>query len=715
MYSNAVWMLTTTGPHHLRLLLRRMEWALLLSYCRRATSNDDSVTLKNSSSDSTLNGDVTETTHRARLLGLSTFNPLGCQQYSTSAQLRRAVLPSTSADSPAVSATRTSKPPNPPRRTTSLSSSVPPTWQPSLPPPSSVEKTSEIQKLASLAKKLAASRRVPAFSSRKLQPPRFNPLSFADPNLPFRDQSHVFTAVTSSPSETKTSHRLHLTSGCLSRQTVAEKDEDDAFVSDNIRDCRRQASATVVTVCGDDETVSSSTFRANQSSAIRHHDNNNSNGVSSHNSSVTVNVATAENFTSSVGTSEVSEVEDGSAQINDSVAAVNCTDSRSDVHVFHDCPEQGISQATTPVSSSVKDRVTTSTADCGTGPLPVSARLIITSPISSRACFVENPHRRSMCKPLTLPLSGVDDVDPAGGSVLFHPATSSLRRQRDAQLPVVVVSCGDGVDSSNYGRSWYDVVRVDYGPINSGTLVTEPLGGVADQSVTGLSVGGERLSSDTRSISSQSSDRSSHMGSLRRSTLRPVTETSALNSGPDATIAVSPVLSVRPRTPSSTGHYQPITSTPSCSAAAADHILTKSFAGVAVDRVVTKGINLKRLKKSKPGVMGQSTKDADVHALIADVQPLSRRSTDSTTTSKTTFSELAAAGCLANDWRWSRENETESRPVFTSFMTNSLGRHMSLRTCNKFTEHCSAAGNIISPQLQTGAINTRICVTHSEH
>ena len=681
-------------------------------YCRRATSNDDSVTLKNCSSDSTLNADVTrapayviDTTHRARLLGLSTFNPLGCQQYSTSAELRRAVLPSTSPDSPAVSATRTCKPPNPPRRTTSLSSSVPPSRQPSL---SAVEKTSEIQKLASLAKKLAASRRVPALSIRTPQPPRFDPPVFADLNSPFRDQSHVFTAVTSSPSETKTSHRLHLTASCLSRQTVAEKDEDDAFVSDNTRDCRRQASATVGTVCGDDESVSASTLRANRLSALRHHDNNDSSSVSSHHSSVTVNAATVESCASSVGASEVSEADDRLAQIDASI------DSRFDVNVFHGCPELGTSQATTPVSSSVKDRATTTTADCGTGPLPVSARLIITSPISSHACFVENPHRRSMCKPLTL-AAGVDDADPAGGSALLHPATSSLRRHRDPQQPLVVVNCGDSVDSSNYGRSWYDVVHVDNGPINSGTLVAEPLDGAAAQSLNGLSLGGERTSSDTRSISSQSSDRSSQIGSLRRSTLRPVTETSSQNGGPYTTIVASPVLSTRARTPSSTGHCHSITGTSSRSATAADHVVTKSFAGVTVDRTVTKGINLKRLKKSKPGVMGQPTKDADVHALVADVQRLSRRSVGSTTTTKTTFSELAAADCLANDWRWGRENETESRPVFSSFMTNSLGRHMSLRTRNKFTEHCSAAGNIISPQLQAGAINTRICVTHSEY
>ena len=35
-------------------------------------------------------------------------------------------------------------------------------------------------------------------------------------------------------------------------------------------------------------------------------------------------------------------------------------------------------------------------------PLPATARLIISSPVANRACFVENPHKRSVCSPVTM-------------------------------------------------------------------------------------------------------------------------------------------------------------------------------------------------------------------------------------------------------------------------------------------------------------------------
>ena len=362
------------------------------------------------------------------------------------------------------------------------------------------------------------------------------------------------------------------------------------------------------------------------------------------------------------------------------------------------------------MSSSVTDRAVKTADDCSGGPLPVSAQLIITSPVSSRACFVENQHRRSMCKPLTLPLSHIDDVDTASGGVqiseVLHPVTSSLRRHCGTKLPVVVVSRGDGAGLSNYGRSWYDVEHADKGLSNSGTVIAEPRGYASGYSVAGagFSLGDDYPSSDTRSVGSHSSlvsDKSSEMSdSLRHSTSQRVPETSALNSGRDEKIAIrinapSPVLSARPRTLSATGRHS-INSTQS-----ADHV-SKSSVGVTPDRAVTKGTNLKRLKKSKRGMIGQLKKDTDVD-LLADIQRLSRPGAE--TTIKTTFSGLAAVGSSANDWRWSRENETDSRPVFMSFMSNSLGRHKSLQTCNKFAEHCSTAGNIIvSPQLRTGAI-----------
>ena len=584
--------------------------------------------------------------------------------------------------------------------------------RPSVPPSSTVEETSEIQKLASLAEKLAASRRASTMSSRTLQLPRFDPPVLADQTPPFRDQSRV---VTSSPSHIKTSHRLDLTASCLSRQTVAENEEDEhcAFAPYTTRDSA-QPSPTVVNVSVDDESVRASTSHANRS-VLPHHDCSGSNSLASQSSS-SVKVATTINCTtSSAGTagvvSELLDVE--VAQNDDNNAADNSIANKSDLNVSNDCPELGVSQATRLLSSSMKDRVMTTAGDCDDGPLPVSARLIITSPVSNRACFVENPHRRSLCKPLTLTLPHVDDVDLATGGALIsdmlHPVTSSSRRHGDAELLVVEVSCGDCTDPTNYGRSWYDLARGDNGPSHSATVVSEPRGNMSANSVPGFSLGGDCMSSDTRSISSQSSlvsDKSSEMsGSLLRSTLQRVTETSALNCGREARTTVrinapSPVLSPRPRTPSTTNHHS-VNSTRSPSATA-DHIVSKSVAGGTVDRVVTKSVNLKKLKKSKNMAMRQPKKDADVD-LVADIQRLSRRSADKKTI-KTTSSRLAETGSLANDWRLSQENENESRPIFMSFMSNSLGRHKSLRTSNEFAEHCSAAGNIIlSPQPQTGA------------
>ena len=676
--------------------------------CRRATSNDDSATLKNCSSDSTLNGDVTrapanlhcdvtDATQRERRLGLSTFNPFGCRQYLTSAELQRAV-PSTPADRLTAAVTRTSKPPNPPRRTTSLSCAVRPSR--SVPLPSAGERTSEIQKLASLAERLAASRRVTALSSRIR---RFDPPNLADLSPPFREQSHMLTIVTTS-SENKRSHRDNLNGSFLSRQTVTEAEEDEhaEFATDTIRDWPLP-SPTVDTVCDNDESISASSLHTCRS--VPHHNDRN-NGMPSQSGSG-VNVATVENCTmSSAGTCEVGEllgveVEDRSAQNDDNVVADNQFGRQSDVNVSGDCVELGVKQATL----SVKDRVVTIADDCADGPLPVSARLVIMSPVASRAYFVENPHRRSMCKPLTLPR--VDNVDPASGDV-EHPVTSSLRRNCDSELPVVVVSGSDDVDASNYGRSWYDVVRRNNGPSYSGTVVTEPRGYMSARSAVagaGFSLGGDHSSSDARSVSSQSSsvsDWSSEMsGSLRRATSRRVTEPSALNGGRDARQLVrinepSPVLSTRLRTPSTTGHHS-INGTQLFHAAASDHTVSKSFGGVTIDKVVTKGTNLKRLKKFRHGAMGELRKDVDMD-LIADIRQLSRRGADKTTTMKT-YPEFIAADSSTNDWLLSQDGETEARPVFTS----SLGRRESLRTC-KFAGHCSgSAAAVISTQLRTGA------------
>jgi len=685
--------------------------------CRRETSTDDSATLKNCSSDSTLNGDVirapagrrsdvTDTAHRVRCLGLSTFKPFGCRQYSTAAELQHAVpLTSlaTAADNTTASSTRNFRPPNPPRRTTSLSTAVPPLKEPSPPPPPTVvEKLSEIQKLASLAEKLAASRRICALSSRTLSPPLSMAASLAtdpmNPLFPVRDKFRTFSAVTSSPSELNSSHRRDVTANFKSRGLVAEREEDESSViTTDIAGDLPQLSPRASTVGVDFESASTPTSDRKRPVSLQWR-NSVSNSVPFQNCS-REDVATAENSTASSARpgkeSHLRDIEeeDCSTQNDDNITIDNrdpAVCSRPALIVSHDCSDLGINQSSMLVSSSVKDSLMMTADD---GPLPVAARLIITSPVASRASFVENPHRRSMCKPLTLPLPRIDDVDAAGGTL--------LRRHREAELPTDTESYSNNVDPTNYGRSWYDVVHSDNGRCNQGIVATEPLCDMPLQTVVGAgySAGGDCTSCDTQSISSQSSivsDQSS--GTLRRPISRRTSEISALNGGRDQRVEVrinvpSPVLTSRLRTLSSKGHH----TTRSFSAASADHVVSKSVTGENVDRAVAKGTNLKRLKKSKHWMMGQLKTDADVD-LNADIQRLSRRGADRTVT-KTTFAEFAA-----NDRRWNTENETESRPVFMSFMSNSLGRHKSLRTCSKFADHCSTAGNIIvSPQLRTAA------------
>jgi len=103
---------------------------------------------------------------------------------------------------------------------------------------------------------------------------------------------------------------------------------------------------------------------------------------------------------------------------------------------------------------------------------------------------------------------------------------------------------------------------------------------------------------------------------------------------------------------------------------------------------------LKRLKKSRCRAIVQPKHDTDVD-LSVDVQRLSSWGAE-----RPTFSRRAPTDGQANDWRVSRENETES----TSFESNSLGRREYLQTGNKFADHCSASGHIVaSSQLSTGA------------
>ena len=645
--------------------------------CRRAPSHDDSVTLKNCSSESTLNADVTPSapatcdviTPRAgrRPAGLSSFNPFGCRRYSTGAELRRAVTstwPLRSADGGASASTtsgRRQQAPDPPRRTTSLSCAAPPT--------SSVdeasEKTSEIQKLASLAQKLAAIRRASAISSRTLPTPRSIPPILEDWNAPPScDDSRV--SVTSSPSEIATCHSwLGLTSD-LSRETVAEKKMTNSASANEHNSYMLQPppAVRIAAVCNDD---AASTLLADRPVSPKH----GSSVQDIVSSSPSSGVAAANRATSTAGAVEFGELRD---EERDGSSTKNDADDDGDPSVGN--RSATVVSATTFVwSSSVKDGVTVA----GGGPVPVSARLIITSPVSSRACFVENPHRRSMCKPLTLPRV---DEDPDSSSGTFQPRPSSSLRRRCGGL--------DEVDPSNCGRSWYDVVRDGGDPR---TVAAQPL------SWTPPAV--SFPSSDGRSVSLQSSAVSDNSletsNTLRRSAHgRRITEPSAADGGRDAQLAVrvnspTPVLqSTTPRTVCAVNGTRSLGIT-----AAADAVVSKSSSGVGVDGVVRKGASLQRLKKPKHRAIGQPRNDTD-SGLSVDVQRLNRP----------TFGEPAA-----NDWRTCRENETESRSLFTSY---SLGRRDCLRTGNKFTGHCSAriesiendssSGHVmVSSQLSTGA------------
>jgi len=600
--------------------------------CRRATSNDDCATLKNFLSESTLNGDVSRApvSHGCdvRLQALSTFNPFGCPQHWTESELQRAV-PLTPAGGPTAAVSRSCRPPNPPRRTSSLSSAIPS-------PSSAVEKTSEMQKLASLAQKLAAESRLSAVTSRTLPTPRYSLPVLRDLNPPYCDDSPLLLA-TSAPLANKASHRLDLAAS-TSRQTVAEKEDSKNFALTNgtNSDAMQPAAA-----CDTDKSVSSSTLHEDRSVSPQR---------------VSANVATACGTSSAVAAGEVSEL--GAGEVDD-------VSTKNDSHATGD-------PAAAASVSDCHDCLELEADDCLGGPLPVSARLIITAPVSSLACFVPNPHRRSMCKPLKLTLPRVDEVDrPSSVDTLqlprapSHARSASLRRH---DLPPDDVGCGGKVDPSNYGRSWYEVVRDDSSPSPS--------------------LAGDCRSPDTGHLSPHSSDKRPVMsGSLRRSAAgRRTTGISAIDDGREERVAVrinasSPILFTT-------------NSARSLSVTTADHNVAKSLAGFDDDKVVTKGTSLNRLKKSRHQVMGQTKNETDLNVGV-DSQKSSREPT-----AERAFSEVAANDSPATD-----ENETESGLVFqSSFMSNSLGRHKSLRTGNTFADQSSAADNMmmVAPQLWIG-------------
>jgi len=570
------------------------------------------------------------------------------------------------------------------------------------PPPSSgaVEKTLEIQRLASLAKKLAARGRgrVFALSSVTLPPPRavlsLSPLLV--------DESQRASDVLRSPSDVTTSRRLDSAAGYLSGQTVAEKEEENrgsALVTDvngeGLVLCR-SASAT--------DDVSNESTRASALQRLRRGNVSSSGDCVWSQNDAKDDFVTPEKSRTTTGSGVKNYLQNIEEEENHSMQSdVNATVDNGDRAMQGsgsarnvspaDCSKLHVGQSTTLVSSTsvIKDSLEV----CG-GPLPVAARLIITSPVSSRACFVENPHRRSMCKPLTLTLArGVDDVQPArsAGDTTSHPVVTSLRR-RGRELPVAAVSGRDAMDPTNYGRSWYDILHGDGNRCNGEHarcyVSAQP------------AVIGDYSSSDTRSISSQSSVVSSDKSSQLSSglTSRRVNEASALSGdGPDERTAICRINAPNPAltnsnskawSSSSKGHHH--STTRSLGTTAADHLTVKSFLG----RSVANGTNMKRLKKSKHWMTKQQLgKDVDAD-LNADIRRLSRRpGIDRTAATKTPFIEAAP-----ND---RRENEAENRLFFTSFASHSLGRHhKSLRTCNKSADHCSTAGNIIvSPQLRT--------------
>lgn len=103
------------------------------------------------------------------------------------------------------------------------------------------------------------------------------------------------------------------------------------------------------------------------------------------------------------------------------------------------------------------------------GLVPATARLIISSPLASRACFINNPFKRSLCQPL----SSDDFTKLCTGDLELHESpspdsshftypdvtkTSLDVFKHSAAFPVTI---RERVDPSNYGRSWYDGISCE--------------------------------------------------------------------------------------------------------------------------------------------------------------------------------------------------------------------------------------------------------------
>lgn len=101
--------------------------------------------------------------------------------------------------------------------------------------------------------------------------------------------------------------------------------------------------------------------------------------------------------------------------------------------------------------------------------VPATARLIISSPLASRACFINNPFKRSLCQPLTAEdftklcagdLELLESPSPDIGHIMYPEVTKTSLDvfKHSTAFPVTI---RERVDPSNYGRSWYDGISCD--------------------------------------------------------------------------------------------------------------------------------------------------------------------------------------------------------------------------------------------------------------
>lgn len=105
--------------------------------------------------------------------------------------------------------------------------------------------------------------------------------------------------------------------------------------------------------------------------------------------------------------------------------------------------------------------------DCLLDPIPTTARLIISSPVASRAAFVDNPHKRSLCQVLshdefakfcTGDIKSGESPSKNKSLSIFSEPSSVPKQPLDSlkHSSGFSVTIRERVDPSSYGRTWHD-------------------------------------------------------------------------------------------------------------------------------------------------------------------------------------------------------------------------------------------------------------------